>query len=46
MAQPDEDHTPGYGLIGMHERVKAYGGSVSTMAEYGTFTIIVEVPRV
>lgn len=44
--QPDEDHTPGYGLIGMHERVKAYGGSVSTMAEDGTFTITVEVPHV
>lgn len=46
MEQPDEDHTPGYGLIGMHERVKAYGGSVSTMAEDGTFTITVEVPHV
>lgn len=46
MAQPDEDHSPGYGLIGMKERVKAYGGSVSTKAEDGTFAIIVEVPHV
>ncbi|MDK8470948.1 sensor histidine kinase [Corynebacterium accolens] len=46
MAQPDDDHSPGYGLIGMKERVKAYGGSVSTKAEDGTFAIIVEVPHV
>ena len=30
----------------MKERVKAYGGSVSTKAEDGTFAIIVEVPHV
>ena len=39
------NHKPGYGLIGMSERVKAYGGSVETRTKEGHFFITVEVPN-
>ena len=44
-ARTPDNHKPGYGLIGMSERVKAYGGSVATRTEDGHFFITVEVPN-
>ena len=44
-ARTPDNHQPGYGLIGMSERVKAYGGSVATRTEEGHFLITVEVPN-
>lgn len=44
-ARMPDNHKPGYGLIGMSERVKAYGGSVATRTEDGHFFITVEVPN-
>ena len=44
-ARMPHTHKPGYGLIGMSERVKAYGGSVVTRTEDGHFFITVEVPN-
>ncbi|MCZ9306185.1 histidine kinase [Corynebacterium sp. c8Ua_181] len=44
-ARTPNNHNPGYGLIGMSERVKAYGGSVETRTEDGHFFITVEVPN-
>ncbi|WP_284839642.1 sensor histidine kinase [Corynebacterium marquesiae] len=44
-ARTPDNHEPGYGLIGMSERVRAYGGSVATRTEDGHFFITVEVPN-
>ncbi|WP_294164191.1 sensor histidine kinase [uncultured Corynebacterium sp.] len=44
-ARTPDNHEPGYGLIGMSERVRAYGGSVATRTEDGHFLITVEVPN-
>ncbi|WP_049361171.1 sensor histidine kinase [Corynebacterium aurimucosum] len=44
-ARTPDKHSPGYGLIGMRERVKAYGGSVVTRTKDGHFFITVEVPN-
>ena len=44
-ARTPNSHNPGYGLIGMSERVKAYGGSVETRTADGYFFITVEVPN-
>jgi len=44
-ARTPNSHNPGYGLIGMSERVKAYGGSVETRTADGHFFITVEVPN-
>ncbi|WP_432974250.1 sensor histidine kinase [Dactylosporangium sp. CA-233914] len=41
---PDQQPTPGYGLLGIQERVRAAGGRLSVSRDDATFTAAVELP--